>query len=163
MNKIYTFVATIIASVNLNAQTIYFPPTTGSTWETISPQSLSWCQNRIDSLYAYLDSNNTRAFILLKDGKIVLERYFGTHTPTSPWQWASAGKTITTFLVGIAQQENLLSISDSTSKYLGQGWTSSTPAQERKITIRHQLSMASGLDDGVSDHFCTLEDRKSVV
>jgi len=60
-------------------------------------------------------------------------------------------------MVGIAQQENFLSISDTTSKYLGQGWTDCTPTQEKKITIKHQLSMTTGLDDGVPDHFCTLD------
>jgi CubicO group peptidase (beta-lactamase class C family) len=104
-----------------------------------------------------LDANNTKAFILLKDGKIVLEKYFGTHTATTPWQWASAGKTITSFMTGIAQQEGYLSITDTTSNYIGQGWTNCTPQQEEKITIWNQLTMTSGLDDGVLDHFCTLD------
>ena len=157
MMRISIFISAIIFSVKVNAQSLYFPPATGSTWATISPQTLGYCQNKIDSLYAFLDSNNTKAFILLKDGKIVLEKYFGSHTQTTPWQWASAGKTITSFMVGIAQQEGYLSISDTTSAYLGKGWTDCTPVQEEKITIRHQLSMTSGLDDRVSDHFCTLD------
>jgi len=157
MKRICIFISAIIVSLNVNAQSLYFPPTTGSTWATISPQTLGYCQTKIDSLYAFLESNNTKAFILLKDGKIVLEKYFGSHTQTTPWQWASAGKTITSFMVGIAQQEGYLSIFDTTSTYLGQGWTDCTPTQEEKITIKHQLSMTSGLDDGVPDHFCTLD------
>ncbi len=94
---------------------------------------------------------------MLKDGKIVLEKYFGTHTATTPWQWASAGKTITAFMFGIAQQEHYLSINDTTSDYLGKGWTACTQEQEDKITIRHQLSMTSGLDDNVSDNYCTFD------
>ncbi|MBW7867496.1 MAG: serine hydrolase [Brumimicrobium sp.] len=157
MKKIYFFIVATFVSFNINAQSLYFPPTTGNTWDTISPQTLGYCQSKIDSLYDFLESENTKAFILLKDGKIVLEKYFGTHTQTTPWQWASAGKTITAFMVGIAQQDGLLSISDTTSTYLGQGWTDCTPTQEEKITIKHQLSMTSGLDDGVPDHFCTLD------
>ncbi|MCC7051328.1 MAG: serine hydrolase, partial [Bacteroidia bacterium] len=60
----------------------------------------------------------------------------------------------TSFLIGIAQQEGRLSISDTTSNIIGQGWTNCTPAQENKITIRHQLTMTSGLDDGVPDNHC---------
>lgn len=157
MKKIYTFLTVFITSLCINAQTLYFPPTTGNIWDTISPPSLNWCQNQIDSLYAFLDTNNTKAFILLKEGKIVLEKYFGTHTQVSPWQWASAGKTITSFMVGIAQQENYLSIADTTSKYLNPAWTDCTIEQEEKISIRHQLAMTSGLDDGVADHYCTLD------
>ena len=157
MNKFFTSIITTITAFNLKAQSLYFPPTAGNTWDTISPQSLGYCQSKIDSLYAFLDTTNTKAFILLKDGKIVLEKYFGTHTQSSVWQWASAGKTITSFMVGIAQQEGHLSINDTTSTYLGQGWTDCTPAQEERITIRHQLTMTSGLDDGVTDPFCTLD------
>lgn len=140
-----------------SAQSLYFPSTTGSSWDTISYPTLGYCQTKIDSLYAFLDKNNTKAFILLKDGKIVLEKYFGTHTQNSLWQWASAGKTITAFMVGMAQQEGRLSIADATSQYLGPGWTSCTPVQEEKITIRHQLTMTSGLDDDVADSFCILD------
>lgn len=157
MKKYFALMVAAIVAFNIKAQSLYFPPTTGNTWDTIAPQSLGYCPSKIDSLYAFLDANNTKAFILLKDGKIVLEKYFGTHTQNSLWQWASAGKTITSFMVGIAQQENFLSIDDTVSNYLGTGWTDCTPLQEEKITIRHQLSMTSGLDDGVADPYCTLD------
>jgi CubicO group peptidase (beta-lactamase class C family) len=141
--------------MQVKAQSLYFPPLTGSTWDTVSPQSLNWCIGYIDTLYNYLQAENTRAFIVLKDGKIVLEKYFGNHTRDSLWYWASAGKTLTAFLVGKAQEENKLKILDTTSKYLGIGWTSLTTQQEEKITIRHQLSMTTGLDDNVPDVDCT--------
>jgi CubicO group peptidase (beta-lactamase class C family) len=38
---------------------------------------------------------------------------------------------------------------------LGRGWTSLTQAQEDAITIRHQLTMTTGLNDGVIDTDCT--------
>lgn len=150
------FIALIQLSI-VKGQSSYFPPLTGNNWDTLSPRSLSWCNDKIDSLYQYLSSQNTKSFILLKDGKIVLEKYFGTHTQNDAWYWASAGKTLTATMVGIAQQENLLSIDDTSSKYLGKGWTNCTPEQESKITVKNQLSMTSGLDDGVPDPFCTLD------
>jgi CubicO group peptidase (beta-lactamase class C family) len=157
MKTLYTLLFSLFIFIHSFSQSLYFPPNSGSNWDTISPSTYNWCQPKIDSLYNYLDSNNTKAFVLLKDGKIVLEKYFGTHTSTSLWQWASAGKTITSFMVGIAQQENYLKITDTSSTYLGQGWTDCTPTQESKITIKNQLSMTSGLDDGVPDHFCTID------
>jgi CubicO group peptidase (beta-lactamase class C family) len=143
--------------IGSQAQSLYFPPTTGNTWDTISPASLGWCQDKVDSLIQYVGDRNSKAFIVLKDGKIVIEEYYGTFTADSLWYWASAGKTLTAFTVGIAQQEGHLNISDTTSDYLGTGWTACTPAQEEKITIRNQLTMTSGLDDGVPDHYCTLD------
>ncbi len=138
------------------AQNLYFPPLTGNTWSTTSPESLGWCTDKIDDLLDYLEDKNSKAFIVLKDGKIVIEKYFGTFTQDSLWYWASAGKSLTAFTVGIAQQEGHLSINDPTSDYLGEGWTSAPPAKEALITIRHQLSMSTGLDDGVSNSNCIL-------
>jgi len=157
MNRILVFVFLIFIATFSSAQSIYFPPTSGTQWDTIAPQTLGYCQPKIDSLYNFLEQNNSKAFILLKDGKIVLEKYFGTHTSTTLWQWASAGKTITSFMTGIAQQEGYLSITDTTSNYLGQGWTNCTPEQEEKITIWNQLTMTSGLDDGVPNGYCTTD------
>jgi CubicO group peptidase (beta-lactamase class C family) len=137
------------------AQTLYFPPVTGDAWETLSPLSLRWSKAAIDSLYDYLEQENTKAFILLKDGKIVLEKYFGAHAKDSLWYWASAGKSLAAFLIGVAQQEKYLSITDPVSQYLGRGWTSATPEQESKITIRHQLTMTSGLNEGSGIGPCT--------
>ena len=142
--------------MSANAQTYYFPPLTGTTWEMTPPQSLGWCTENTDSLYKYLETTNTKAFIVLKNGRIVLEKYFGTFTRDSSWYWASAGKTLTAFTVGIAQEEGLLKIQDTTSKYLGKGWTSAPLSKEDKITIRHQLTMTSGLRDGAPDNDCTL-------
>jgi CubicO group peptidase (beta-lactamase class C family) len=140
------------------AQGLYFPSVNPlATWDTVSPESLNWCTGKIAPLYGYLEQENTKGFIVLKDGRIVLEKYFGTFTADSLWYWASAGKTITACLVGRAQEDGFLSITEKSSKYLGQGWSSCTPAQEDKITIRNQLTMTSGLDDGVPDNHCTLD------
>jgi CubicO group peptidase (beta-lactamase class C family) len=144
----------IVANVFAKGQ-IYFPPNTGNTWATITPAELGWCEDQIPELLTFLESNNTKAFIVLKNGKIVIENYFGTFTQDSLWYWASAGKTLTSYLVGIAQQNGQLSINDLSSSYLGSGWTSCTAAQENNITVRNQLTMTSGLDDGVADPYCT--------
>lgn len=156
MKRIFTTLLLCLFFDLLSAQSLYFPPNNNTVWDTISPQSLGYCPDRIDSLYEHLDQANTKAFLLLKDGKIVLEKYFDSFTKDSIWYWASAGKTVTSILTGIAQQEGYLDLSDKTSDYLGAGWTSCTPAQEEKITVWHQLTMTSGLDDGVADPYCTL-------
>ncbi len=159
MKKIIVLIIISLSSVfcTVNAQNLYFPPLSSTAnWDTISPSSLGWCLNEIDTLYDYLQQQDTKGFIVLKNGKIVLEKYFGTFTKDSLWYWASAGKTITSFLIGKAQEENYLSITDTTSTYLGAGWTNCTAIQEDKINIRHQLTMTSGLDDGVPDNHCTI-------
>jgi CubicO group peptidase (beta-lactamase class C family) len=148
------FFMLFLFAASVSAQS-YFPPNDSSEWDTLSPSSLDWCPEKIDSLYAFLNETNSKSFILLKDGKIVLEQYFDEHTDSSFWYWASAGKTLSSFLVGIAQEEGFLNVNDTTSDYLGSGWTYSSPEEEEKITIWNQLTMTSGLDDGVSNPFCS--------
>lgn len=159
MNSLKSFMfafSLIWLAQTISSQEYYFPPVFGNSWETLDPAELGWCSDKIPSFYEYLDSTNTKAFIVLKDGKIVLEKYFGTFTQDSSWYWASAGKTLTAFMVGVAQDDNFLSINDKTSKYLGTGWTSLPSEKEDLITIRNQLSMTTGLDEGVPNSFCTL-------
>lgn len=154
MNKLIYLILCFSLSC-LTAQKLYFPPLTGNTWETISPASLHWCEDKITPLYNFLEEENSKAFIVLKDGHIVLEKYFGTFQQDSLWYWASAGKTLTSFLIGKAQEEKLLTIEDKTSDYLGMAWTKEKLDQENKILIRHQITMTTGLDDGVTDNHCT--------
>lgn len=154
MKKLLLIVILISASVKSHSQSLYFPPKLGEEWSTLSPEELGWCPDKVAPLLDFLETKNTKAFILLKDGKIVIEKYYGTFQQNDDWYWASAGKSLTAFVVGIAQQEQHFSIEDTTSDYLGVGWTSATPAKEEKITIRHQLTMTSGLDDGFGDHHC---------
>ena len=141
---------------------LYFPPTNSNLWETTSPESLSWNISEIETLKVFLSENNTRGFIILKNGKIVIEEYWGNNilgntefSEDTIWYWASAGKTLTAFLTGIAQQENFLNITDKTSDYLGTIWTSLSTEQEEKITIQNQLTMTTGLDYTVDDLDCT--------
>jgi CubicO group peptidase (beta-lactamase class C family) len=156
MKKLFTYFALNLLLFSPSfGQDLYFPPLEGDTWETISMEELGWCPENLPALNTYLDDKNSRAFIVLKDGKIVIEEYYNGADAASVWYWASAGKTLTATMVGIAQQEGDLSLTDQTSTYLGDGWTSLTPEQEGAITVWNQLSMTSGLDDGLGDPFCT--------
>lgn len=133
---------------------LYFPPISGNSWDTLSPDRYAIRQIDIDSALAFLTRNDSKAFIVLKDGKILHEYYFGSFTRDSAWYWASAGKTITAFAVGMAQRQGHLRIDSPTANYLGNGWTSLTSSQERQITVRNQLTMTTGLDDNVTNDNC---------
>jgi CubicO group peptidase (beta-lactamase class C family) len=130
---------------------MYFPPNTSDTWETKTPESLGWKTNNIQALYDYLNLKHSKSFIVIHNGKIVLENYFNGHTATTPWYWASAGKTLTSTVTGIAAQEGLVNINTKVSNYLGTGWTSAPLAKENLITCKHLLSMNSGLNDALGD------------
>ena len=138
-------------SSSTSSNSMYFPPIDGtSTWETQSISALGWNQNAVQPLLDYLALKNSKSFILLVNGKIVMENYFNGHSATTNWYWASAGKTLTSTLTGIAEQEGFININAKVSDYLGTGWTSETLAKENLITNKNLLTMTSGLEDSAN-------------
>ena len=57
----------------------------------------------------------------------------------------SVQKSLVAILVGIAVDRGLLQLEDSVSHHLKPGWSHAAPMQEALISIRHLLSMTSGL------------------
>ena len=162
MKKIIYFLLIVLVFTNcsdnnnsgsdVNYNIMYFPPTNGSdTWETQSISSLGWNQNAVQPLLDYLTLKNTKSFMILVNGRIVMENYFNGHTPTTLWRWNSAGKTLTSTVTGIAEQEGFINTNNKVSDYIGTGWTSAPLAKENLITCKNLLRMNSGLDDTLGD------------
>lgn len=139
----------------IQAQISYFPPLTGNDWAMQSFQNFPYDTDYTDSLHAYLEAKGSKAFLVLHDGKIVDEKYFGTFTQDSFWYWASAGKSLTSFLMGQAVDQGLIRVDDKVSDHVGMAWTSCTPEQENKILVKHLLSLSTGLNGQVPDGDCT--------
>lgn len=133
---------------------VYFPPVNSETWETVSPASLGWNTRKLDELYSLLSDSGTKAFIILKNGKIAVEWYGNGGDTGTNLPWNSAGKTLTAFMVGISQQEGYLSIDETSQKYLGEHWSSLTLEQEQNIKIWNHLTMTTGLDYNVDNIYC---------
>jgi CubicO group peptidase (beta-lactamase class C family) len=136
------------------AEPMYFPK---NSWETKSPESLGWNIDSLNMLYDYLADKNTSGFIILHNGKLVAEKYWQGWNSNTKEIIASAGKSVTAFLIGLAQEEGLLKTTEKTSTYLGQGWSDLNSGKENLITLRHHLSMTTGLDetdDGCAQSSC---------
>jgi CubicO group peptidase (beta-lactamase class C family) len=151
---LFLFFFAVNLTAYLAAQELYFPPAFGE-WESVPPADLDWCDENLEDPQSFLGERNTKAFIILKDGRMVVEWYYDQFTQDSLWYWASAGKSLMATMIGIAQEEGALDINDPTQDYLGEGWTSLNPAQEAAINIRHQLTMTTGLNDTNVDVDCT--------
>lgn len=128
-------------------ETMYFPNNTDNNWETKSIASLGWNQSAVQPLKDFLAEKHSKSFMILVNGRIVMEEYFNGHSATATWPWNSAGKTLVSTTTGIAQQEGLLNINNKVSQYLGNGWTSEPLEKENLITPKHLLTMTSGLND----------------
>jgi len=137
---------------NPSANEQYYPPLNSNTWETLSMSELGWNESELQPLLDYLEAKHTKSFIILYNGRIVVENYMNGHMATTPWYWASAGKTLTSTVSGIAQEEGLIDINAKVSDYLGTGWTSEPLDKENLITCKNLLSMNSGIDDSLGDN-----------
>ncbi len=141
---------------------LYFPPKNGTNWENISQDTLNWRSEEIKNLFNFLSENQSRAFIILVNGKIAIEKYWGKNilgtvpfTAQTIWYWASAGKTLTAFLTGVAQENGILDIQAKSSNYLGVHWSSMPKEKEDLVLVKHHLSMSTGLDYNIPDPGCT--------
>src|SRR5260370_35136912 len=101
-------------------------------------------------MYDYMSLNRVRGLLILKNGKIALERYELGNNQTTRWMSMSVVKSITSTLVGVAIKDgHIKSIGDPVTNYLP---TLGGSAYEGG-TIRDLLQMASGanLADAYTD------------
>jgi CubicO group peptidase (beta-lactamase class C family) len=133
--------------MNPSDDSMYFPSLNESNWETKTLASLAWDESAVPALREFLISKNTKSFMILVNGRIVMEEYYDGHTKDAIWQWNSAGKSLVSVTTGIAQQEGLIDINKNVATYLGNNWTSAPLEKENLITPRHLLTMTSGLDE----------------
>ena len=143
---------------DLQNDEIYFPPINSDTWETKSITDLNWNENQLQPLLDFVEDKGTKAFIILKNGRMAVEWYGNGSDAASNLQWNSAAKTLVAFTVGIAQDEGFLDLDDSSKDYLGYNWSLMTAGQEENVTIRHHLTMTSGLDYNLFNTSCTDQD-----
>ena len=95
---------------------MYFPSDADASWERTTMSALGWNESAVQPLKDFLNQKHTKSFIILVNGRIVMEEYFNGHTPSADWEWNSAGKTLVSAAVEVAQQEGLLGINDKVSK-----------------------------------------------
>jgi CubicO group peptidase (beta-lactamase class C family) len=98
-----------------------------------------------DSTINKLEQYNPVAFLVIKDNQILFEKYWDNYSDSSYTNSFSMAKSITGILTGIAIDKGFInSVNDPVSKYLPQY------AHQPKLTIKHLLTMSSGIDFGES-------------
>jgi CubicO group peptidase (beta-lactamase class C family) len=106
-------------------------------------QNLRFVSNGRDyDLHDYVSLNRVGGLLVLKDGKIALERYELGNTDKTRWMSMSVVKSATASLVGAALQDgHIKSLDDQVAAYLPQ----LADSAYRGVTIRNLLQMASGV------------------
>ena len=73
----------------------------------------------LEDTAAFLDATDTTGLLILKDDKLVLERYWRGNTAATPWPAWSVSKSFTSALVGIAIRDGAIAgIEDPVIRYL---------------------------------------------
>jgi CubicO group peptidase (beta-lactamase class C family) len=161
MRRLVAILSVIVAAigVGLAAQTSsagwYFPPATGA-WESVTPGQARWNEAALERALDFARDNSSTGVVIVHRGRLLAERYWPGRAALPPTRdgkpvedVASVQKSVISVLMGIAVERNLVSLDAPVSKYLGAGWSQAQGASENAITIRHLMSMSSGLDEAL--------------
>jgi len=101
-----------------------------------------------DSLLNIIDSNDTHAFLVFQDGKLLYERYWDGYTPKTLSGSFSAAKSMISLLIGIALDEGKIkSLEEPVGNYVPHF----KEAGLEKVRIKDLLTMSSGTNYKESD------------
>ena len=161
--RIGLLLACALCVASVYADEFYFPPASDD-WQRVDPQQAGWDAAKLEEALQFAGQHHAAGVVVLLNGRILAERHWpmensatrreftvpvpspsGKAVPHAIEDVASIQKSVVSVLVGIAQERGLLNIDDKVSEYLGRGWSAAAAEQEQNITIRHLLTMTSGL------------------
>jgi CubicO group peptidase (beta-lactamase class C family) len=158
-----TLIVAAITASPIRADNLYFPPT-GSAWAHLDPASAGWDVKALDAALDYARTAHSSSIVILLNGRILAEREWDVDGParyarmragkTSDGRViedvASAQKSLVAVLAGIAESRGKLDLNAPVDRYLGAGWSKAERSAESAITVRHLMTMTSGLNDSLA-------------
>jgi len=109
----------------------------------------------LDALEAIIANSEHRDFtglVVIKDNKLLIVWYYNTFWRSQILDIRSAGKSITSLLLGVAMKEGLVqSLDQDVYSFFPKDKYPSINEDYKKIKIRHLLDMSSGLDADTDD------------
>lgn len=95
-----------------------------------------------EDLREYIENLDTKAYLVFKNDTLLYEEYWDDHSEKAVSNSFSVAKTVVALLIGIAVEEGYIkSLDDPVADYL-----SEFKGDREVVTIRHLLTMSSGLD-----------------
>jgi CubicO group peptidase (beta-lactamase class C family) len=149
------------------------PPIAGLP--AISLEEAGLNNDSINALIPIMDNfkqADFRGLVVLKDNQAVIEWYYNTFGRTSILDVRSAGKGITSLLLGVAMQEGLVeSLEQDVYSFFPKEKYPNVHEDFKRIKIKHLLDMASGLDADSDDfdtpgnvgHFIRMDNWKEYI
>tara|TARA_B110001450_G_C17627509_1_gene483779 strand:+ start:16 stop:1206 length:1191 start_codon:yes stop_codon:yes gene_type:complete len=133
-------------AASISASDTYYP---SGEWQKTSPESQSIDQAKVNKIIdlSFTDES-TQGIVIIKNGKIIGERYADGYDSKSHGTSWSMAKSYYAALIGISIEKGEIdSLDDPVGKYLDY-----FNDERSKITIRDLLDMSSGLDFPEDEH-----------
>jgi CubicO group peptidase (beta-lactamase class C family) len=164
------FASTRCPVIAAESAALYFPAAKGE-WAQVTPASVGWKEDKLAAALQLAGRTRASGVVILHRGKILAEQYWKPDEDAKAGakareygalirgrdaaghaieDVASVQKSVAAILVGIAQHRGLLRLDDPVQKHLGPGWSKASREQEQAITLRHLLTMTSGLADDLT-------------
>lgn len=137
----------------------YFPEPQGQ-WENVEPADAGWSKAALAEAVDFAGRKASSGLVVVWRGRLLAERYWDVSGALPEGMKgetfaggrvsedvASIQKSVVSILIGIAVGCGLLDLDDPVNRHLGSAWSAAPPAAEAIITVRHLLSMTSGLDE----------------
>lgn len=131
----------------------YFPTT---DWRECTPEEVGMSSSKLGDVYAYANQNglNTDGYIVIKDGYIVSEAYFGDFKQNDFHTSYSVAKSFTSALIGIAiDQGYLQSVDEKIFNHFPLLQQQDTQAEKQDVTVKHLLTMTAGFEWNETDYY----------
>ena len=121
-------------------------------------ENMTELDRKIDNYMAHAHHPQLNSILVWENGEMLAERYYNGYDSESRHQIKSVVKSILSIAVGIAADDGLLSIDDPIGKYIPE-FAENRDVLHRKITVRHLLTMSSGIFwQGGVHYTCPLTD-----
>ncbi len=142
----------IVPTNGTSAQTRWVPdywPTTA--WQTSTPEAQGMDPNYLTSLDEYINDVDWGiamvASLVIKNGYIVHETYYGTYGETHRRNIFSCTKSFVSTLVGIALSEGYISsVNENIVDFFSNRIIANMDSRKEALTIEHLLAMTAGFD-----------------
>jgi CubicO group peptidase (beta-lactamase class C family) len=129
-------------------------PTHG--WRCCQPEEVGMDSETLTAVYEYAANPelNTEGIIIIKDGYIVAEAYLNGFEQNDLHESFSVAKSFSGALIGIVLDKGLIQTVDQPVYTYFSSWQQpGTPAIKKRITVKHLLTMTTGLEWDEEDYF----------
>ncbi|MBL8556508.1 MAG: serine hydrolase [Phenylobacterium sp.] len=116
----------------------------GAAWEAADPAAAGLDAAKLNAAVDAAMAARSRGVLVLRGGRIVLERYAAGWGEDRSLEVASVGKSLVAVLIAMAIDDGRIRSLDQPAADFIPSWRGGPKAN---ITLRHLMSMTSGLDD----------------